>query len=181
MTWYEQLWDWLTRFDTAFSILSTIFAGFAAYRLWQQNKRLRELAKTTPKMENFTEQVKYYGGIQTSKPMAFALSLISRGESIKDPVQTFLKTQGWHMEIEELNMNGINNSNDREYFMNALREKRRLFDAQQVTELHLFIAGPVVAGVLIGAMFDNWIPVKLYHKPQPAPPSIYEYWMPLTK
>jgi hypothetical protein len=85
------------------------------------------------------------------------------------------------MDIVELNMNGINNKGDIENFVNELRKKRRLFEALQATEIHLFIAAPVVAGIMVGAIFDNWIPVKLYHKPQPAPPSIYEYWMPLIK
>ncbi len=73
------------------------------------------------------------------------------------------------MEIEELNMNGINSRDDLEEFLNRLREKKRFFDAQGITELHLFIAAPVQAGVLVGGVFDNWIPVKLYHRPQPVP------------
>lgn len=28
------------------------------------------------------------------------------------------------------------------------------------------------------SIFDDWIPVKLYHKPTPAPPYLYEYWTP---
>lgn len=83
------------------------------------------------------------------------------------------------MPIEELNMNGINSPKDLEAFVNALREKRRYLEAAGFTELHLFIAGPVQAGTIIGSMYRNWIPVKLYHKPSPAPPQVYEYWMPL--
>lgn len=175
------MWTFLGRTDLLFSILAASFSGFAALKLRQQNKRLKELAKAAPKLIDFKEILQRYEGIQSLRPMAFSLSLIPRGESIKDNVQTFLRLQGWNMEIEELNMNGITNSEDLETFINNLREKRRLFDALQVTELHLFIAGPVIAAVIIGAMFDNWIPVKLYHKPQPAPASIYEYWLPLMK
>lgn len=175
------VWDYLGKADVVFSLLATIFAGFAALKLWQQNHRIKELAKAVPPIKNFKEQVEYYSGIQTSKPVAFAISLIPRNESIRGSVQTFLKTQGWKMEIEELNMNGINNQEELEKFINDLRKKRRLFDAQQVTELHLFIAGPVVAGAIVGALFDNWIPVKLYHKSTPPKPTIYEYWMPLIK
>ena len=37
------------------------------------------------------------------------------------------------------------------------------FQAEGVMELHLFIKGPVMMGTIIGAIFDNWITVKLYH------------------
>ena len=175
------IWDFLGRTDIVFGLLATIFSGFAALKLRQQSKRLKELAKATPHMENFKEQVNYHAGVKTTNPKAFALSLIPRGESIKEAVKTFLNSQGWKMDVEELNMNGINNKADLEFFINELRKKRRLFDAQCVTELHLFVAGPVMAAALTGAMFDNWIPVKLYQKPQPPPPNVYEYWGPLLK
>jgi hypothetical protein len=112
-------------------------------------------------------------------PVAFALSLVPSSESIKRVVDQFLQFQGWEMPVEELNMNGINNAKDLEAFVNALREKRRHFEVMGCTELHLFIQGPVQAGTIIGGIFRNWIPVKLYHKPSPQPPQIYEYWMPL--
>ena len=83
------------------------------------------------------------------------------------------------MPIEELNMPGLYSAQDLETFVNLLREKKRFIDASRHTEVHLFIAGPVQAGTIIGALYDNWIPVKLYHKPTPPPPSVYEYWMPL--
>jgi hypothetical protein len=47
------------------------------------------------------------------------------------------------------------------------------------TELHLFIQGPVQAGTIVGSLYRQWIPVKLYHRPAPQQPQIYEYWMPL--
>ena len=68
-----------------------------------------------------------------------------------------------------------------EELINELRQKRRILTAKQATEIHLFIAAPMAACALVGAALDNWIPVKLYHKPMPAPPSVYEYWMPLMK
>ena len=122
---------------------------------------------------------KLHEGVKSSAPVAFAVSLLPTNESIKGSVEIFLTAQGWKMPVEELNLNGLNSPNDREAFLNALREKRRYFDAHGFTEIHLFIAGPVQAGTIIGSLFRNWIPVKLYHKPNPAPPYIYEYWMPL--
>jgi hypothetical protein len=175
----EIFWNWFGRADNLVSMATALFSGYAAYRLWQQNKRLRELAKQTPRVENFVEMRKVHDGVKSSAPVAFALSLIPTSETIKSQVETFLRHQGWKMPIEELNLNGINNPEDLEAFINSLREKRRFFEASGFTEIHLFIAGPVQAGTIIGSMFRNWIPVKLYHKRNPAPPQVYEYWMPL--
>jgi SMODS-associated and fused to various effectors sensor domain len=175
-------WEYLNRFSNLVGIATVCLTSYIAWRVQQQAKRLREHAKqTTPRIENFKELLGLYGGIKSSKPIALAISLIPKAESIKHAVQTFLDFQGWKMDIEELNMDGINSDEDREHLINSLREKRRLFDALQVTEVHLFIAGPVQAGTLVGAMFDHWVPVKLYHKPSPSPPQLYEYWMPLLK
>lgn len=71
------------------------------------------------------------------------------------------------MPIEELTMDGIKCTTDLEQLVNSLREKRRYFEAIGCTELHLFIQGPVQAGTIIGSLYRNWIPVKLYHRPTP--------------
>ncbi len=175
----EKFWSWFGRADNFIGVFTALAAGYTAYRAWQQNKRLRELVKLTPRVENLAELRKVHNGVKSSAPVAFALSLIPAGDSIKSQVETFLRAQGWKMPIEELNMNGLNSPEDIEAFINALREKRRYFEACCFTEIHLFIAGPVQAGTIIGALYRNWIPVKLYHKPTPAPPQVYEYWMPL--
>lgn len=174
-------WDWYGRVADSLGILTVVFSGYAAWKLWRQNKRLRELAQNVPKIENFKQLVEVNEGVKSSAPMALAISLIPSNESIRKTVENFLLAKGYNMEIEELNMNGINSRDDLEEFLNRLREKKRFFDAQGITELHLFIAAPVQAGVLVGGVFDNWIPVKLYHRPQPPPPEFYEYWMPLQK
>lgn len=172
-------WELLARFSDVVGLAGAVFAGYAAFRLWQQNKRLRELARQAPAIENFTDLVKAHDGVKSSAPVALALSLLPSGESILPQVKTFLRARGWNMEIEELKMSGIHSPQDLAAFVNQLREKRRLFQAQANTEIHLFIAGPIQAGTIVGALYDNWIPVKLYHKPTPPPPDIYEYWMPL--
>ncbi len=174
-------WTSFGRADNIIGILTALFSGYAAVKLRQQSKRLRELAERSPRIENIKELNTTHAGVNSSAPVAFAVSLIPNSDSIKNSVQTFLDFKGWKMPIEELNMDGIKNSDDLEDFINRLRVAKRLFDAQNFTEIHLFIAGPVQAGVLVGAMFDNWKSVKLYHKPQTPPPHVYEYWMPLTK
>jgi hypothetical protein len=86
------------------------------------------------------------------------------------------------MDTDEITMQGIKDTDDIELFLQRLKEKRFKFEIEGRTEIHLFIQGPVMAGVLVGTMFSNWKPVKLYHRPtNPGVPSIYEYWCPLTK
>ena len=182
------MWDYFCKvgallepFEIVISFITMIFAGYASFRLLRQNRRLKELARLAPKIENFQDKITFYKGVQTTKPVALALSLIPHGTSIKNDVEHFLNTMGWKMEVDELNMNGINSPSDIETLINSLREKRNLLDLQQNTEVHLFLQGPVVSGVLIGAMFDHWKPVKLYHKPTPSVPAVYQYWCPLIK
>jgi hypothetical protein len=130
-------------------------------------------------VENFQELIKLHEGVKSSAPVALAISLLRDIHSIKNSVQTFLDAKGWKMPIVELTKDGINTPQDLEDFVNLLHEKKRYFEQTAYTEIHLFIAGPVQAGAIVGALYDNWIPVKLYHKPTPPPPSVYEYWMPL--
>ncbi|NOT61923.1 MAG: hypothetical protein HOP19_17040 [Acidobacteria bacterium] len=175
----EQFWTWFGRVDNVFGVVGAIIGAATFALVWRQERRLRAQVKEKAALGNFAELRTQHAGIQSATPVAFALSLIPTSESIKGSVRTFLTSQQWDMPIEELNLDGLNSAEDLERFINALREKRRAFDDVGYTEIHLFIAGPVQAGTIIGSLFRNWIPVKLYHKPNPAPPQVYEYWMPL--
>jgi len=176
-----KIWQFLTSIETILSLLAMVFAFYASFKFWKWRRELKALAEKAPKIENFKENVEFHKGIKTINPIALAISLVPQTPSIKKAVEIFLKSNNLKMKVEELNMNGIKNPEDIEEFIHTLTKKRHLFEHQGVTEVHLFIQGPVMAGVLVGAMLDNWKPVKLYHKPTPAPPAIYEYWCPLTK
>lgn len=47
------------------------------------------------------------------------------------------------------------------------------------SELLVSYKGPVSAAALVGMLFDNWIPVKMYQQSRGA--ERYEYWAPLIK
>jgi hypothetical protein len=172
---------WTAAANTAsvISMLTFAASSYTAYRLWRQNRQLRELCKTMPPIQDFQELLKRHEGVKSTSPVALALSLTPAANSIKNSVESFFKTQGWSMPIEELNMNGINNRQDIENFLNLLKQKRRFIDEAGYTEVHLFISGPVQAATVVGAFFVHWIPVKLYHKSNVT--QTYEYWMPIVK
>jgi hypothetical protein len=174
-------WNWLGRSADVLQVLAVVFSGYAALRLYRQSQQLKEIARALPAPGNFKELVKAYEGVKSSNPVAFAISLVRGSVTVKHSVQTFLDHKRWKMPISELNMEGINNVEDMEEFLTKLLIKKREFEAAGHTEVHLFIAAPMPACVQVGAVFDNWLPVKLYHKPQVPPPQVYEYWMPLTK
>ncbi len=177
----EPIFDTLDKISIVAGLIAAMFSVLVWIKLRRQNKQLLEIASTSPKIENFKELVDYHKDITTTSPYAFAVCLLTTSDSIKGDVERFLKSKGheWEkMPIEELNMNGLNVGN-LEDFINTLRIKRRQFEAQNATEIHLFIAGPIQAGTLIGAMFDNWRPVKLYHKDRGT--GNYECWCHLTK
>jgi hypothetical protein len=181
MTIISGIWPFVEKLSILFSFLAAIFAFWSWLKLRQQNNKIIEIAEGSPEIETLAEQIDFHSKVNSLNPIALAVSLIPTVSSIKNDVEIFLKFQHWKMKIEELTMDGINNKNDLMDYCNNLRRMKRVLSAKGVTELHLFIQGPVMAGVIAGAIFDNWVPIKLYHKPTPSHPQIYEYWMPLIK
>jgi hypothetical protein len=74
-------------------------------------------------------------------------------------------------------MNGISPDNIQDFYK-QVRGKKLELELKEYTEVHLFFNGPVQAAAIVGCLFSNWMPVKLYHRQQGAS---YEYWMPLIK
>jgi hypothetical protein len=130
-------------------------------------------------VEAFMDQRKRSEGITTARPLALAICLIPSLRSIKADVEGYLASKGWAMPVEELVMPGLNDINDIALLIVGLRRKKQAIQDAGYSEVHLFIAGPIVAGVAVGGIFDNWKPIKLYHKANNTPAQSYEYWMPL--
>ena len=181
MTQWELIWEWIGKLDNILGILTVIFSGYAAYRLWRQNQHYQELARGYQQSVDLQQRFQDYKGIQTAKPVALAISLLPGVPSIEQNVKTYLKSNRLKMPIKEASLPGIGGSSDLESLVRLLQSKKLEIQAEGFTEIHLFLAGPVAAGVIIGSLMNNWIPVKIYHKPTPPPPDVYEYWMPLLK
>jgi hypothetical protein len=107
----------------------------------------------------------------TLKPMAVAISF---GGSIKKPVEDFLD-RAYIQKIPVMDYSTdkeVSRQNIHDHIRKLIELKHNL-QAEGVTELHLFIKGPVMVGALAGAMFDNWVNVKLYHNNRKGE---YEEW-----
>ncbi len=174
----DEFWNWFSRIDNILGVLTAFFAGYTYMRIRQL---VRRVVKESPPFENFQQFIKAHEGIKSLKPVALAVSLTPNIGSIKSSVEAFIDANGWKMPVDEIDMNGLNGPKDIEVYFNRLREKKRLFEARGHTEMHLFLSAPMPACTIAGALFDNWIPVKLYHKTSEPAPRNYQYWMPLIK
>jgi len=189
--------DW-TKFLTALGHVSNI-VGLATFvvsifiylqvqtETQKIKKTIREQIATLPPALDLDQVSNYYDAINTLKPVAWAFSLTPNRGSIASQVKEFLKVKrditgiaAWEMPVHEIEMERIDEtSQGAQDFYNQVRRKKRELEIEGYTEVHLFFSGPVPAALNVGCLLSNWMPVKLYHKPQTNPS--YIYWMPLVK
>lgn len=171
-----KFWDIADKAGILIGLFTFIFSLITVIIVKKQQTRTKRLAQSTPPIKEYQIMFDSFKTIQTESAYALCISLLPNTDSIKEPVTSFLK--GNKMKVKntlEIKMDGISPDNISDYIQ-KLREVRRgpLADA---TEVRLFIAGPVQAGTIAGAVFDNWIPVLLYGRNGQK----YEYWGPLIK
>lgn len=174
----DPLWIWIANISGVLGIITTFFSGYAALRLYQQNRTLRaRAALEAPRVQDFTALRALNEGVQSYHPVALAVSLTPQTHSIRTAVEQHLNAAALKMEVEEIFLDGIQIPEGLEAFIHAVSTKRRYFEEIGVTEVHLFYSGPVATAVLLGSMLDNWVAVKLYQYEQ----GKYVYWLPLIK
>lgn len=106
----------------------------------------------------------------TLRPHAFALAV--GGGTIRQAVADYLAVAYANpIPIDELVFGDVTAKNVHGLLEDVRRLKDR-FQSEGVTELHLFLKAPVALGAAVGAIFDNWVPVKLYHQQR----GVYEAW-----
>ncbi|OJX90106.1 MAG: hypothetical protein BGP01_00390 [Paludibacter sp. 47-17] len=176
---WTAIYDIIDKAGTFIGIIGAIISFLVWLKVKNQSKKLKELGLTLKSINNYSEIQDTFKGITSSNPKAFCLSLISTDASIKTRVNDFIKSQSnlKDMPIVELNMDGLSHETIGT-FIDAVRQKRR-GELSDATEIHLFIQGPIIAGTLIGSIFDHWVPVKLYHFSNTT--HQYEYWGVLAK
>jgi hypothetical protein len=158
------VWETLGKLADVLQIFSVAPLLFTAWlfmvRARRYRRRVEEMEKTV-----------------TERPMALAIGLA--GTDIAGQVKQFLESSGMEMELRSYTKSGgVTKENIHGMLRDILGIKSRMTEAG-VTEVHLFLACPLVFATAVGAILDNWVPVKVYHLNRET--SRYEFWTPLYK
>ena len=161
------MWLILDKVSAILQLLSVFPWLLTAYLFWSRASRYKRLLK---KQE----------GTMTSKPKALAVGLVGSGD-ITGQVAQFLSSNKMDMQVYPYFKDigkGITTENISEALRDLLKIKAKL-TSEGVTEVHLFLAAPVAMAAAIGAILDNWVPVKVYQPNKSL--GGYELWTVLHK
>ncbi len=154
-----EFWSLLNRLADLLGII-TALPMLAAAVLFLQRAR------------SYRQRLRAMEGDTTAKPVALAISLT--GVDISGQVWAFLRERGVTWPLRTLVRRGeVSRENLPLIVQKVLRLKNRL-SLEGVTEVHLFYAGPVAVGILLGGLLHNWVPVKVYHLNSLT--GRYEFW-----
>ena len=153
----------LIQIFTAVPVLAAVIAWFLKWR--RVNRALVTLEKG-----------------QGQKPGVLALDFM--GGNIRVQVMDFLKRKGFNIDqslVKEYSRPPSVTPEDAYSYLSELRDQRDRLIADGVTELHLFMRGPIALAVGLGAIFDSTFPVHVYQYAQaPTPDALpYQYWITL--
>ncbi len=158
------MWDFIGNAANLIQILSAVPFLLTA---WLFLSRARRYKKKMKEFETTTSE----------KPKAWSISLA--GTDIGGQVKQFLEEKSLRMGIESYyKSGGVTQDNIQSFLHDILRIKRKL-SADGVTEVHLFLSCPLVFATAVGAILDNWVPVKVYHLNRGT--GKYEFWTSLHK
>lgn len=116
------------------------------FLLWRNSRRL---ARRLRELEQQTSE----------RPIALAIGL---GGGITEPVKGFLGRQGLDMPVESYTREGYVQLKEFPTILRDLQQIKDRLTEQGVTEVHLFYKGPVTLAMALGAITDNWVPIKVY-------------------
>ena len=177
----DAFWLWLGNASNFISVLGFFVSIIIWLNVRRQEKVIAKILKNTPVIPDLAKHIKSGEGVQTTNPYGVSISLHPLTASIKSDVDVFQKAAGLKLtDILELNEDGLSPVN-MESYIEKLRVMRRELSARKATEIHLFFQGPTAAAVIIGAIFDHWVSVKVYHYNTKKIPPTYDYWYTLTK
>jgi len=136
---------------TALPLLAT--SAYLLSRAQRYRRRLRQLA-----------------GVTSARSVALVVSLT--GTRIRPAVESFCAGFPQPIKLYEVQRTGILTQAEFPKVLFDLQAlKNRLID-DGVSEVHLFLACPLAVACAIGALFDNWVPVKVYQFNH----GQYEFW-----
>jgi hypothetical protein len=120
----------------------------------------------------YRQRLQEMEGQTTPKPVALAVSLT--GIDISEQVRAFIagldaqwsvRTYSRNEEVSQQNLPGV---------IQQLARIKNQLSLEGVSEVHLFYAGPVALGIMLGGLLHNWVPVKVYHLNSLT--GQYEFW-----
>lgn len=120
----------------------------------------------------YRQRLQVMDGQTTAQPVALAVSLT--GVDISEQVRAFLVTRGmqWPLRVycrsEEVGPDSL------PVMVQHFASLKNELSLQGTTEVHLFYAGPIALGVMLGGLLHNWVPVKVYHLNSLT--GQYEFW-----
>ncbi len=156
--WNEAFsWDGLSHLEDMLGIVTAVpFLVTSAYfvsRARRYRRRLRQLE-----------------GVTTTRPVALAVSLA--GTRIRPAVEAFCAGFERPIRLVEIHRPGGLSQTELPKILIELQSlKNRLLD-EGASEVHLFLSCPLAVACAIGALFDNWVPVKVDQFNQ----GHYEFW-----
>ncbi|MBI3326916.1 MAG: SAVED domain-containing protein [Nitrospinae bacterium] len=156
--WSEAFtWEGLSHVADALGVVTAVpFLVTSAYfvsRARRYRRRLRQLE-----------------GVTSGHPVALAVSLA--GTRIRPAVETFCARFERPVRLVEIHRPGeLSQSELPKVLLELQSLKNQLLD-EGASEVHLFLSCPLAVACAVGALFDNWVPVKVYQFNQ----GQYEFW-----
>lgn len=155
----DQFWEMLSSVADVLGVVSAAPMLAAAVLFLHRARRYRQRLR---EMEGQT----------TAQPVALAVSLT--GLDISEQVRTFLVRQGAHWPVRTYRHKEEVNPIALPGILQQLSQLKNDLSLDGVTEVHLFYAGPVALGLMLGGLLHNWVPVKVYHLNSLT--GQYEFW-----
>lgn len=155
----SEFWSILNCVADLLGVLTALPMLVATVLFWHRARRYRQ-------------RLQEMAGQTTPRPAVLAISLT--GLDIREQVRAFLSGLGvdWPMRTyvrgEEVRQDTLST------LLQQLARLKNELSLEGVTEVHLFYAGPVALGVMLGGLLHNWVPVKVYHLNSLT--GQYEFW-----
>jgi hypothetical protein len=150
-------WDSLAHLADMLGVITALPLLITAAYFWSRARRYRQ-------------RLLQLAGITSERPVAVVVAL--SGTRIRPAVEHFCTGFAQPMQLYEVQRSGGLSQAE---FPGVLFElqalKNRLTD-DGVSEVHLFLSCPLAIACAIGALLDNWVPVKVYQFNQ----GQYEFW-----
>ncbi|MFN8525423.1 MAG: SAVED domain-containing protein [Chloroflexota bacterium] len=141
-----ELPPWFGNVADAMGIFTFFAATYAAFNTWRLKRRLDRRLQTIP-----------WRGERRDVALAVGI-----GGSIKGEVEHYLQAQGQPVPVVEIEHPQILRREQVPDLLNELHRYKRELAEQGTTGILLFYRGPVVIATFLGALCDNWVPVRVF-------------------